>query len=336
MIVEVGGIKIGGGNPIVVQSMIKRSIEEVDNIVTDIERLKKAGCELIRIAVPDKAAVEPFAEIVERSSLPVIADIHFHGDLAIAAVEAGAAKIRINPGNIKKEGLVELARITKAKNLPVRIGVNGGSIDRKRFPEVTVDAMVTTLNGAIEIFEGTPIVLSAKSSDVVSTLEIYRRIKDLGHPLHIGITEAGPPFRGGIKSGVGLGILLAEGIGDTIRVSLTGDPVLEVTAAYEILRSLGLREHGPLLISCPICGRCKVDLLDIVGEVEKRLDSISKPIKIAVMGCEVNGPGEAKDADIGIAFGRSSGLIFKKGEVVAKVKEGEAIDRLFEHIEEER
>ncbi|HID32134.1 MAG TPA: flavodoxin-dependent (E)-4-hydroxy-3-methylbut-2-enyl-diphosphate synthase [bacterium (Candidatus Stahlbacteria)] len=330
--VDVAGVKIGNGNPIVVQSMIKRPINEVDTIINDIARLQKAGCELIRVAVPDRSAIKPLTMIVRGSPLPVIGDIHFHAELAIAAIKTGVAKIRINPGNIKRDGLVEIARLTRKKNLPVRIGVNAGSIDRKRFPEPTVDAMVTTLKEAIEIFEGTPLVLSAKSSDVLSTLEIYRRINDLGLPLHIGITEAGPPFRGGIRSGVGLGILLAEGIGDTIRVSLTGDPVLEVIAAYEILRSLNLREYGPLLISCPICGRCKVDLLKIVTEVEAKLKGIRTSIKIAVMGCEVNGPGEAKDADIGIAFGKGSGLIFKKGVVIRKVRENEAIRCLFENL----
>ncbi|HID32108.1 MAG TPA: flavodoxin-dependent (E)-4-hydroxy-3-methylbut-2-enyl-diphosphate synthase [bacterium (Candidatus Stahlbacteria)] len=334
MIVDVGGVKIGKGHPVVVQSMIKRPIEEVKKIINDIRRLKAAGCELIRIAIPSREAIRYFKHIVRGSVLPVIADIHFHEELALLAIDAGAKKLRVNPGNISRKGLERIARVTAKIKLPVRIGVNAGSIDRKRFPESTVEAMVTTLMEAIEMFSSTPLVLSAKSSDIMKTVEIYRRIKDSGYPLHVGITEAGTPFRGGIRSGVGIGILLNEGIGDTIRVSLTGDPVLEVASAYEILAALNLRRHGPILISCPTCGRCQVDLLRMIEAVETRLNDIRVPIKIAIMGCEVNGPGEAKEADYGVAFGRNSGLLFRKGNVVRKISASEAIETLFELIEE--
>ncbi|RKX70216.1 4-hydroxy-3-methylbut-2-en-1-yl diphosphate synthase [candidate division WOR-3 bacterium] len=333
MIVDVGGVKIGAG-VVVVQSMIKRPIDEVDRIIEDIKRLKRAGCELIRVSVPNKPSLPYFKKIVRGSVLPVIADIHFHADLALAAIDAGAAKIRINPGNIKKGGLKRIARVARRGRIPIRIGVNAGSIDRRRFATPTPEALLTTVREAVDIFAGVPLVLSAKSSDIPLTLEVYRRMKIFGFPLHIGITEAGPPFRGGIRSGVGLGILLAEGIGDTIRVSLTGDPVMEVVAAYEILNSLDLRRHGPILISCPTCSRCRVDLLRIVNKVEERISDLSLPIKIALMGCEVNGPGEARDADIGIAFGRGTGLLFKKGRVVRKVSADEAIEVLFNHLRE--
>ncbi len=340
-IVAIGNIKIGGKEPIRVQSMTKCDTRNVNKTLFEIERLKKAGCEIVRIALPDQNAVASFREIRKRASIPLVADIHFDYRLALSAIEAGADKIRINPGNIGGKNRIALV-IEKAKenNIPIRIGVNAGSIEKeilKKRGSASVPAILESIQRSIDIFTScnfSNIVLSAKTTEVLETVEIYQTLaRTYPYPLHLGITEAGLPFRGGLRSGVGLGILLYNNIGDTIRVSLTGDPVLEVVAGYEILRSLGLREYGPILISCPTCGRCELDIIKIASEVEERLWSIHKPIKVAVMGCSVNGPGEAKAADIGIAGGRRMGVIIKKGKIVKKVRESALVDELMVEIE---
>jgi (E)-4-hydroxy-3-methylbut-2-enyl-diphosphate synthase len=339
--IYLGGVLIGGGAPIVVQSMTTTNPLDVDATMREIERMRRAGCELVRVAVPDREAAGGIHELTRRSPLPLIADIHFDYRLALLALEAGVAGLRINPGTIRQRNKVkEIIQEAKERGAALRIGINAGSLeDRilKRFGHATPEAMVQSALDCIKLCEDIGhqgIKVSIKASDVLMTIEACRLFSQRSdYPLHLGITEAGPPFSGVIKSAVGLGILLAEGIGDTIRVSLTGDPVLEVRAAYGILRSLGIRQRGIDIISCPTCGRCEVDLIRLVEEIQTQLEHIETPLTVAVMGCVVNGPGEAKEADIGIAGGKGVGLLFKKGEVIAKVPEGEWVQRLVAEVE---
>ncbi len=337
-VVDVGGVLIGGGHPVVVQSMTSTRTEDVEATLHQIERLHDAGCEIVRVAVPNMRSIKAFAEIVRFSPIPVIADIHFNHKLAIAAIEAGAHKIRINPGNIGGHKRVrEVIAAARSNGVPIRIGVNSGSLELDlidRYGGVTPEAMVESAVRWVRFFEDEgfhDIVVSVKGSSVPATIRAYRLVSSkIDYPLHLGITEAGPAWTGTIKSAVGIGTLLAEGIGDTIRVSLTADPVEEVKVAWEMLKALELRARGVMLISCPTCARTRIDLMKIVQEVEKRLADIKAPLKVAVMGCEVNGPGEAKDADIGIAAGPGFGLLFKKGKVLRKVPEDRIVDELVE------
>ena len=339
--ISLGGVRIGSKAPVVVQSMTTTNPRNVDATMGEITRMQRAGCELARVAVPDEEAVTGVRKLVPLAPLPIIADIHFDHRLAFLALEAGVHGLRINPGTIRQqERLKEIISEAKERGVPIRIGINAGSLEEgilKRFGHPTPEAMVQSALDCIKLCEDIghqAIKVSLKASDVLMTIASYRLFSQRSdYPLHLGVTEAGPPFSGVIKSAVGLGILLAEGIGDTIRVSLTGDPVLEVRAAYGILRALGIRERGVDIISCPTCGRCEVDLLPLVEEVQERLEHIETPLTVAVMGCVVNGPGEAREADIGIAGGKGVGLLFKKGEVVEKVKEGAWVKCLVEEVE---
>ena len=324
--IRVGPVTIGGNAPISVQSMTKTDTRDVRATLAQIGRLTAAGCEIVRVAVPDEAAADALPQIVTGSAIPVIADIHFHQKLALSAIKAGVAGLRINPGNIG--GLQKLSAIVmqaREKEISIRIGVNSGSLEkdlRKKYGSPSAAALVESALRNIELFERLSfrdIKISIKSPDVRSTVEAYRLLSQkTSYPLHIGVTEAGTAFSGTIKSAVGLGILLSEGIGDTLRVSLTADPVEEVRVGFEILKALGLRQRGPEIISCPTCGRCQIDVAAIARDIEERLAAIKQPLKIAVMGCEVNGPGEAREADIGIAGSRKQGVLFKKGVIIKK------------------
>ena len=324
--IRVGPVTIGGNAPISVQSMTKTDTRDVRATLAQIGRLTAAGCEIVRVAVPDEAAADALPQIVTGSAIPVIADIHFHQKLALSAIKAGVAGLRINPGNIG--GLQKLSAIVmqaREKEISIRIGVNSGSLEkdlRKKYGSPSAAALVESALRNIELFERLSfrdIKISIKSPDVRSTVEAYRLLSQkTSYPLHIGVTEAGTAFSGTIKSAVGLGILLSEGIGDTLRVSLTADPVEEVRVGFEILKALGLRQRGPEIISCPTCGRCQIDVAAIARDIEERLAAIKQPLKIAVMGCEVNGPGEAREADIGIAGSRKRGVLFKKGVIIKK------------------
>jgi (E)-4-hydroxy-3-methylbut-2-enyl-diphosphate synthase len=324
----VGGVAVGGGAPIVVQAMIKTDTRDVRATLAQVRRLERAGAEIIRLAVPDRAAAGTLREIRSRSRVPLIADIHFDHRLALASLEAGVDGLRINPGNIGSVGKVrEVARAAGERGVPIRVGVNSGSLERDllaRFGGVTPEAMVESALRHVRILEGcgfSLIKISLKASDVLRTLEAYRLLaRRVDYPFHAGITEAGRLFAGGIKSAAGLALLLAEGLADTVRVSLTAPPEKEVFAAYEILRSLGLRGRGANLVSCPTCGRTEVDLMAIAARVEKAVRGLRTPMTVAVMGCTVNGPGEAREADIGLACGRGTGIIFRKGRLVKKVR----------------
>lgn len=339
-VVNIGGVKIGGSNPVAIQSMCNTDTRDVKSTVSQILKLEDAGCEIIRVAVPDMAAAEAVKEIKKQIHIPLVVDIHFDYRLALECMKNGADKVRINPGNIgDRERVKQVVETAKSGGIPIRIGVNGGSLDKRLLEKhggVTADALVESAMEHVAILDElnfNDIVVSIKVSDVPTTLAAYRRFNEVSDiPLHIGVTEAGTLRSGTIKSSVGIGTLLAEGIGDTMRVSLTADPIEEIYAAYEIQRVLGLRE-GVKLISCPTCGRTQINLIDIANEVEKRIAKIEKPIKVAVMGCAVNGPGEAREADIGIAGGNGVGLIFKKGEILRKVPEDRIIDELMNEIE---
>ncbi|UCH79781.1 MAG: flavodoxin-dependent (E)-4-hydroxy-3-methylbut-2-enyl-diphosphate synthase [Nitrospiraceae bacterium] len=339
--IVLGGIKIGGKAPVVVQSMTKTDTCDVAATVSQIKRLQSAGCEAVRVAVLNNDAAAAIKTIKKRINIPLIADIHFNHKLALQSIDSGADGLRINPGNIGSRLKVkEVVAAAKANKVPIRIGVNAGSLEKdllRKHKHPTAKALVASAGRHIRILEDlkfTSIKVSLKASDVMKTVDAYRLFADkYRYPVHIGISEAGPAFTGTIKSAVGLGILLSEGIGDTIRVSLTADPVEEVKVAYEILKSLHLRKAGPELISCPTCGRCKVDIRGIVSKVEAKLDRMDKPIKVAVMGCVVNGPGEAREADIGIAGGRGMGILFKNGKVVKTIKERELFSTLMREIE---
>ncbi len=338
---EVGKVKVGGGAPIAVQSMTNTKTSDPVATLEQINRLAEAGCDIVRCAVPDMAAAEGLKTIVKESPIPVIADIHFDYKLALAAIEAGVDGLRLNPGNIGgNDRVAAVVEAAKKRNIPIRIGVNAGSLPKdllEKYGHPTPEALVEAAWRHIRILEEMDyknIKISLKAHDVPLTLAAYRLMaSQCDYPLHVGITEAGTVNSGIIKSAVGIGTLLAEGIGDTIRVSLTGDPVREVRVGFEILKSLGLREYGPTLISCPTCGRTQINLEKLALEVERRLAEITEPITVAVMGCVVNGPGEAREADVGIAGGINEGLIFRKGEVLKKVAEADIIDELFAEID---
>jgi (E)-4-hydroxy-3-methylbut-2-enyl-diphosphate synthase len=340
--VKVGRLTIGGDAPISVQSMTKTDTRDVEKTVAQIQQLEAAGCEMVRLAVPDLAAAQTLPEIRRRcpDSL-LVADIHFQYKFALLALDAGFNKLRINPGNIGNEEKVRLVvRRAQEQRVPVRIGVNAGSLERRlleKYGYPTPEAMVESALYHIRILEDlgfTDTVVSLKSSNVKLTVAAYRLLaKQVDYPFHLGITEAGTQFSGTVKSCVGLGILLAEGIGDTIRVSLATDPVEEVRVAYELLKALELRSRGPVVIACPTCGRLEVDLFKIVGEIEKATAHITMPIRLAVMGCAVNGPGEAREADLGVAAGRASGVIYREGKAIRRVTEEEIVPALLEEIE---
>ncbi len=341
--VMVGDLPVGDGAPISVQSMTTTKTDDVDATLKEIERLEEAGCQIIRVTVPDEASAKALPEYKKRMSVPLVADIHFNYQMALLAVDGGADKIRINPGNIGKRDRVE-AVLTKVKNagLPIRIGVNAGSLERdllEKYGYPTATAMVESAQRHIEIcreFDFEDIIVSLKASDVRLMIDSYTLFSEkFDYPVHLGVTEAGPAKSGSIKSAIGLGALLQRGIGDTIRVSLTEDPVEEVKVGFEILKSLGLASRGVTIIACPTCGRLEVDLFKIAGEMEEKLSHVKKPISLALMGCAVNGPGEATHADMGIAFGKGGGLLYKDGEKVGHVDEDEAIDKLLTMIEDE-
>lgn len=339
--ISIGDVKVGGGAPISVQSMTNTKTTDTNATVAQIKALVDAGCDIVRVAVPDMSAAENIYNIKSQVDVPLVADIHFDYRLALKAIEQGIDALRINPGNIGDEERVKaVVEAAKIRNIPIRIGVNAGSLDKKllaKYGKVTAEALVESALEHIRILEKLnfyDIKISLKAHDVPLTLDAYRLMSEtVDYPLHLGITEAGTVNTGIIKSAVGIGALLAEGIGDTFRISLTGDPVNEVKVANEILKALGLKEYGPTLISCPTCGRCNIDLPSIAEKVEQRLSGITKPIKVAVMGCVVNGPGEARDADIGIAGGKGEGLVFRKGEVINKVAEDKLVDALFEELD---
>ena len=339
-VINVGSVKIGGNNPIVVQSMTNTKTYDINSTVKQITALAEAGCDIVRVAVPKMEDAEALVAIKKQISLPLIADIHFDYRLALKALEAGVDGLRLNPGNIgKKEYVKAVVTAAKERNVPIRIGVNAGSLDQKKllkYGGITAEGMVESALEHIRILEENNfdnIKISLKAHDVPLTIAAYKLMADtVNYPLHLGITEAGTIKSGIIKSAVGIGALLAQGIGDTFRISLTGDPVEEVKVANEILKALDLREYGPVMISCPTCGRCNIDLAKIANEVETLLANIKKPIKVAVMGCVVNGPGEAKSADVGIAGGKGQGLVFRHGEIVRTVSEEQLVAELFKEI----
>ncbi len=339
--INVGGVKIGGMAPIAVQSMCNTDTRDTSATLAQIEKMRAAGCKIVRVAVVDKAAAFAIGEIAEKAGVPIVADIHFDWKLAIEAAAAGASKIRINPGNIGEEARVrEVVKVCREKNLPIRIGVNGGSLEKEILQKygVTARGMVESAKyhvGLLEKFDFEDICISVKASTVALTVDAYRMLsEEVDYPLHLGVTEAGTIRIGRLKSAIGIGSLLLDGIGDTIRVSLTDDPVLEVETAYDILHSIGMSENTPQLVSCPTCGRCMIDLIPIAKEVEERLMKIRKPLRVAVMGCVVNGPGEAREADIGMAGGKELGILFKRGEIVKKVPMNEIVDELMRMAEE--
>ncbi|UCH43699.1 MAG: flavodoxin-dependent (E)-4-hydroxy-3-methylbut-2-enyl-diphosphate synthase [Dehalococcoidales bacterium] len=337
--IQIGRVTVGGDAPIVVQSMTKTDTRDVMSTIWHIKELEDFGCELVRVAVPDEQAAKAIKTIKRETSLPVIADIHFDYRLALAALEAGADGLRLNPGNIsEQEKVTTVVKAARDRNIPIRIGVNAGSLPRTANPELTTaQQMVEAALSQIRLLENLDfdlIKVSLKAFDVPTTIEAYRDIASkIPYPLHIGITEAGTPRTGIIRSTVGISTLLYMGIGDTIRVSLTAHPNEEVKAAYEILKSLNLRQYGPVLVSCPTCGRTEVDLIKLAEAVEQELLKTSKPIKVAVMGCVVNGPGEARDADVGIACGKGRGVIFKKGEQIKTIEEKDFLRELMAEVE---
>ncbi len=339
--IAVGSVKIGWGAPVAVQSMCNTDTRDVEATLGQIGRLESAGCEIVRLAVPDEDAAKALGKIRTGTTMPLIADIHFSHTLALDAVRQGVDGLRINPGNIGgREKVSEVVRACKDKGIPIRIGVNAGSLEKpllEKYGHPTPEAIVESAFGHIRILEDLDfreIKVSLKASDVLTTVEAYRLFsKRSDYPVHIGISEAGTLLSGTIKSSVGLGILLAEGIGDTMRVSLTADPVEEVRVAYGILKSLKIRQRGVNIISCPTCGRTEIDIIGLAGTVEKRLGHITEPLTVAVMGCVVNGPGEAREADVGIAGGKGTGLLFKHGEIVKKFDEKELADVLVSEVE---
>lgn len=338
--VMVGNVLIGSKAPISIQSMTNTDTKDVAATVAQIQALTKAGCEIVRVTVPDMASAMAIAEIKKQITIPLVADIHFDYRLALAAIENGVDKLRINPGNIGDESRVkEVVNAAKAKGIPIRIGVNGGSLEKEllaKYGGVTPEALVESATKHIDILEKLnfkDIIVSMKASNVPLCTKAYELFaKKYDYPVHVGITEAGTLYGGTIKSAAGLGAILSKGLGDTIRVSLTTDPVEEIKCARQILQALGIRSFGVEIISCPTCGRTKVDLIPLAEEVERLTAHIDKHITIAVMGCAVNGPGEAREADIGIAGGNGNGLIFKKGEIIKKVKEEELLDELMKEI----
>ncbi|MFH2219505.1 MAG: flavodoxin-dependent (E)-4-hydroxy-3-methylbut-2-enyl-diphosphate synthase [Pseudomonadota bacterium] len=339
--ITVGNVAVGGMAPISVQSMTNTFTEDVSATVSQIKRLEQAGCEIVRVAVPDESAAAAISSIKEKISIPLVADVHFDYRLAIAAAAAGADGLRINPGNIgSKKKIKAVVECARDFDIPIRIGVNSGSLEKnllKKYGGASAEAMVESAFRHIDLLTSLDfdrIKISIKASDVQRTVEAYRLLSsktDL--PLHVGVTEAGGLYPGIVKSSLGIGMLLSEGIGDTIRVSLTRDPVEEVRVGYEILKALDIRRHGPDIISCPTCGRCKIDMFGIVEQVERALIFKPIPIKIAIMGCVVNGPGEAKEADIGVAGGDGTGVLFKRGKVIKKFPEEKLVEVLLEEVE---
>jgi len=338
--IKVGNLLIGGNAPISVQSMTNTDTKNILDTVSQIRRMEKEGCELVRVAVPDMESCYSLPLIKKEINIPLVADIHYDYKLALKSIEFGVDGLRINPGNIKNvEKLKLIIKSAKEKNLPIRFGINSGSLDNnilKKYKKITPQALIESAVNMVKILEEVNyhnIIFSIKSTNVIDTIEAnYIFSSKYDYPLHLGITEAGPPFQGIIKSSVGIGSLLFQGIGDTIRVSLTYDPIEEVKVGYEILKALHLRQRGINLISCPTCGRCKVDLNKIIKKVERQISNINKPLTIAVMGCMVNGPGEAREADIGIAYNEKYGLLFKQGDIVGKFSEKTIIKRLIEEI----
>ncbi len=336
----IGGVPIGGGAPIVVQSMTNTDTRDPAATLAQINQLAEAGCEIVRVAVPDMQAADALQKITASSPLPVIADIHFDYRLALKAMENGVAALRLNPGNIGSREKVEaVVKVAKEQKIPIRIGVNTGSLDKKilaKYGGITAEGMVESALEHVRILEELEffdIKISLKTFEIPLLMDAYRLMAErVDYPLHIGVTEAGTIKTGTIRSAVGIGALLSMGIGDTLRVSLTGDPVEEVFVAYEILKCLNLRQRGPTIVSCPTCGRTEIGLVDIAEEVEKRIRNLDKPLKVAIMGCVVNGPGEAREADIGIAGGKGIGILFRKGEVIKRVPEDKLIDELMEEI----
>lgn len=339
-VITIGDRKIGGGNPILIQSMTNTPTQDVEATVAQILRLEHAGCEIIRCTVPDEAAAHALAKIKKRIHIPLVADIHFDYKMAIAAMENGADKIRINPGNIGgRDKVAAVVETAKERNIPIRVGVNSGSLERElveKYHGVTAEGIVESALDKVGIIEDCGydnLVISIKSSDVMMCVKAHEILSQkTDYPLHVGITEAGTVTSGNIKSALGLGLILHQGIGDTIRVSLTGDPVEEIHSAKLILRTLGLRKGGIEVVSCPTCGRTKIDLIGLATQVEEMVRDIPLDIKVAVMGCAVNGPGEAREADIGIAGGIGEGLLIKKGEIVRKVPEHALLDTLREEL----
>lgn len=340
--VKVRNLQIGGGAPVSVQSMTKTDTTDIEGTVRQIEELKATGCEIVRIAVPDKDAAIALKEIRRRTDMPLVADIHFHYKLALMALDAGVDKLRINPGNIGSIDRVrEVVRAAEAHKVPIRIGVNGGSLEKdllQKYGTATPEAMVESGMRHVRILEDlgfTDIVISLKASDVNRMVAAYRLMAEkVNYPLHLGVTEAGTPFGGTIKSAIGLGILLHEGIGDTIRVSLAAEPQEEVRVGWEILKSLGLRKRGVTVVACPTCGRLDVDnFVEIVTEVERRLAHIEEPLHLSIMGCAVNGPGEAHDSQLGITFGRQVGMIFKNGVPMRKVAGADIVEEFVKEVE---
>jgi len=336
--IHIGEVTIGGGAPIVVQSMTKTNARDVKSTIEQIKELEECGCELVRAAVPDAEAARAISTIKRGISIPLIADIHFDYRLALMALEAGADGLRLNPGNISDpEKVTAVVKAAKERSIPIRIGVNAGSLPRTANPQLTISQqMVEAALQQIKLLESLDfdlIKVSLKAFDVPTTIEAYQNIaQKMPYPLHIGITEAGTPRRGIIRSAAGIGILLNQGIGDTIRVSLSAHPREEVIAAYEILKSLNMRQHGPILVSCPSCGRAEVDIIELAEAVEEKLLKIDKPLKVAVMGCVVNGPGEAKDADIGIACGKGRAVLFKKGKKIKTIEEKDFLNALMAEV----
>lgn len=339
--IHIGPVAIGGGAPISVQSMCNTKTTDTKATVAQIKTLQAAGCDIVRLAVPDMQAAKNLHNIIAQVNVPLVADIHFDYKLALEAIEQGISALRLNPGNIGGEEKVKaVVKAAKAHNVPIRIGVNAGSLDKKilaKYGGVTPEALVESAMQHVKILEALDfhdMKISLKAHDVPLTLAAYRLMSEtVDYPLHLGITEAGTVNTGIIKSAVGIGALLAEGIGDTFRISLTGDPVVEVKVANEILKSLRLKEYGPTLIACPTCGRTSIDLPAIAAKVEAKLAAIKDSIDVAVMGCVVNGPGEARGADVGIAGGNGEGLIFRKGEIIRKVPEAVLVDELFKEID---
>ena len=326
-VIQIGNVKVGGDFPVVVQSMTNTKTENVEETVHQIKSLENVGCEIIRIAVPTKKAADKIPVIKSQINIPLIADIHFNHKLAIISIENGADAVRINPGNIGSENRVKMVvDCAKAHNVPIRIGVNAGSLEKEihsKYGKICADALVESAMNNIKLIEKMGydnLKISIKASDINLTVNSYRKLdKLMDYPLHIGITEAGTVFSGTIKSAIGIGILLNEGLGDTVRVSLTGDPIKEVDVTWKILNFLNIRKRGVEIISCPTCGRTEVDIVSLANSIENKLQYIEKPIKVAIMGCVVNGPGEAREADIGIAGGKNEGLLFKKGKIIKKL-----------------
>lgn len=339
-VVQIGDRKIGGGNPILIQSMTNVPTENVEQTVAQILKLEKAGCEIIRCTVPTLEAAKTIAEIKKQIHIPLVADIHFDYKMAIAAMEYGADKIRINPGNIGgQENVAAVVAVAKERNIPIRVGVNSGSLEKElveKYHGVTAEGIVESALDKVRMIEELGydnLVISIKSSDVLMCVRAHELLADkTPYPLHVGITESGTLLSGNIKSSIGLGLILHQGIGDTIRVSLTGDPVEEIKSAKLILRTLGLRKGGVEVVSCPTCGRTKIDLIGLANQVEDMVADIPLDIKVAVMGCVVNGPGEAKEADIGIAGGKGEGLLIKKGEIIKKLPEDQLLNALKEEL----